>query len=113
MVTGNLADLGRGEDEFGVRRRLLQRLQQRVERAGRQHVNLVDHIDLVAGLDRRIAHRIQQLAHVIDAGAAGGVQLQHIHVPPLDDAGTVTAIRRQIDAGPVHRVGFIVQGARQ
>ena len=42
----HLADLGGREDELHVRRRLLERLQQRVERRGAQHVHLVDDVDL-------------------------------------------------------------------
>ena len=45
----DLADLGGGEDELRVRRRLLQRLQEGVERLLREHVDLVDDVDLVAG----------------------------------------------------------------
>ena len=44
----HLADFGGGEDELGVRRRLFQRLEQRVERGARQHVHFVEDIDLVA-----------------------------------------------------------------
>ena len=45
----HLADLGRGENELGVRRRLLERLQEGVERLVREHVDFVDDVDLVAG----------------------------------------------------------------
>ena len=48
----NLADLGGGEDELRVRRRLLQRLQEGVERLLGEHVDLVDDVDLVARRDR-------------------------------------------------------------
>ena len=51
----HLADLGGGEDELHVRRRLFQRLQQRVEGLRRQHVHFVDDVDLVARRDRRVA----------------------------------------------------------
>ena len=44
----DLVRLGRREDELHVRRRLLQRLEQGVERLRRQHVNFVDDVDLVA-----------------------------------------------------------------
>ena len=53
----HLADLGGGEDELHVRRRLLQRLQQRVERRGAQHVHLVDDVDLVARARRPVGDR--------------------------------------------------------
>ena len=74
----HLADLGGGENELGVGRRLLQRLQQGVERRGRQHVHFVDDIDLVARLHRGVAHPVQQLAHLVHLGARSGVQLQHV-----------------------------------
>ena len=44
----HLVHFGRGEQEFHMRRRLLERLQERVERALRQHVDLVDDVDFVA-----------------------------------------------------------------
>ena len=48
----DLADLGGGEDELRVRRRLLDRLQQGVPRLGREHVHLVQDVDLVARRSR-------------------------------------------------------------
>ena len=66
----HLVHLGRGEQELHVRRRLFERLQQRVERVLRQHVDFVDDVDLVARRDRRVAHRLDDLAHVVDAGVA-------------------------------------------
>ncbi len=76
----HLADFGRREDELRVRRRLFQRLQQRVERRGRQHVHFVEDVDLVARVDRRVAHRVVDLAHVVDAVVRGGVHLDHVDV---------------------------------
>ena len=81
----NLADLGRGEHELGVLRRLLQRLQEGVERRRRQHVDFVDDVDLVAGAGRRVAHAVIDLADVVDAGMRGRVHLQHVHVPAFHD----------------------------
>ena len=66
----HLADLGGGEQELHMRRRLFQRLEQRVERLLRQHVHFVDDVDLVARRHRAIAHALDELAHVVDAGAA-------------------------------------------
>jgi hypothetical protein len=57
----------------------------RVEGVLRQHVDFVDDVDLVARRDRRIAHRLDDLAHVVDAGMAGGVHLDHVDVPALGD----------------------------
>ena len=61
-----------------MRRRLFQRLEQRVEGVLRQHVHFIDDIDLVAGLDRGIAHALDDLAHVIDTGIGGGIHLDHV-----------------------------------
>src|SRR5205085_2360336 len=40
----HLLRIGRGENKFDVRRRLLQRLEQRIEGAGREHVHFVDDV---------------------------------------------------------------------
>ena len=45
---GHLVRMRRGEHEDDVARRLLERLEQRVERRRREHVHLVDDVDLVA-----------------------------------------------------------------
>ena len=74
----DLADLGRGEDELGVRRRLLERLQQRVEGLVGQHVDFVEDVDLVARRGRPERDALMQLAHVVDAGMRGGVELDHV-----------------------------------
>ncbi len=78
----HLVHLGGREQELHVPRRLLQRLQQPVEGRFRQHVDLVDDIDLVARRDRRIAHRLNDLADVVDACVAGGIHLDHVDMPP-------------------------------
>jgi hypothetical protein len=79
----HLVHLGGGEQELHMRRRLLERLQERVERVLGQHVDFVDDVDLVARRDGRIAHRLDDLAHVVDAGVAGGVHLDDVDVAPL------------------------------
>ncbi len=76
-------------------------------------MHFVDDIDLVARLHGRIAHPVQELAHLVDLGAGGGVEFQHVHVPAFDDGAAVLALGRQVDAGLVHLVGLIVQGPRQ
>ena len=66
----HFADFGGGENEFGVRRRLFQRLQQRVEGGAREHVHFVEDVDLVARRHRRITDGVVDLAHVLDANCA-------------------------------------------
>ena len=109
----HLADLGGGEDEFGVGRRLLQRLQQGVERLRRQHVDLVQHIDLVARLDGRIADALQDVADVVDAGVRRRVHLHHVHVLASHDGRVVPPVGGQGQRRLVDAVGFVVQGAGQ
>ena len=63
-------------------RGLFQRLQQRVEGLSRQHVDFVDHVDLVlrsTGANRDIR---TQLANLLNSSVAGTVDFQHIHVIP-------------------------------
>ncbi len=111
---GNLVDIRRGEDEFRMRRRLFQRLQEGVERAPREHVHLVDDIDLVARRDRRIAHGIVDLADILDAVVGGGVDFHHVDMAALDDRLAMLARLGQIDGGAVVMAGaLIIQAARE
>ena len=101
----HLADFGGGEQELHMRRRLLQRLQQRVEGLLRQHVHFVDDVDLVARRDRPVAHALDQLAHVVDAGARGGVHLDHVDMAVLGDGLAVLAHAAGIDRRAALAVG--------
>src|SRR5262249_53779907 len=92
----NLADLGGGEHELDVRRRLLERLEQGVERLRRQHVHFVEDVDLVAGGHRRIAHRVVDLADVVDAVVRRRIHLDDVRVPAFHDGLAVHAELRQV-----------------
>ena len=82
----HLLDLGRRHHEHDVRRRLFDRLQQRVERLVRQPVHFVDDEDLVAVAHRRDAERLDDdLADLVDAGVGGAVDLEHVHVAAVGD----------------------------
>ena len=83
--------LGCGENEFHVRWRLLQRFQERVERRRRQHVHLVDDVDFVARLRRRVAHVFAKLAHLFDAIVARAVDLEHVETVAGGDFAAVVA----------------------
>ena len=73
----DLLRIGGGEHEHDVRRRLLERLQQRRLGGLRQHVHLVEDVHLVAA--RRAERRLlDEVAHRIDAVVAGGVELVHV-----------------------------------
>ena len=86
----DLLRLRRGEDEAHVLRRLLDELEQRVEARGRDHVGLVDDVDLVARRRRREHGPLAQVAGVLDAAVAGSVE--------LDDVEGAGPVRREVGA---------------
>ena len=66
-------------------RRLLQRLQQGVEGGDGEHVDFVDDVDLVAPLAGGEVDLLAQQANVVDAGVAGGVDLDQVEEAGLVD----------------------------
>ena len=64
----HLVHFGRREKELHMLRRLLKSFEQRIECILGKHVNFVDDVDLVAGADRGVADRVDDLANVVDAG---------------------------------------------
>ena len=109
----HLADFGGGEHEFGVLRRLFQRLEERVERRGREHVHFVDDIDLVARTCRRVTHAVVDLTNVVDTGMRRGVHFQHVHVPAFHDRLAMHAQHRHVDGRRLHRTvrQFVIERA--
>ena len=109
----DFANFGGREHELHVRRRLLQRLQQRVERVARQHVDFVDDEDLGADLHRPRPADLDDFPHVVDSGAGRGVHLEHIRLTLGQNGEAIAAdaagIRRRA-AGPVR--SNAVQSAR-
>ena len=76
---GNLLRVGGAQHEDHVCGRLLQRLEQRVERCRCEHVHLVDDVHLVAGAHGGKAHAADDLvAHVVDARATRRIELVDI-----------------------------------
>ena len=73
-----LLRLRRRQNEDDVGGRLLQRLEQRVERALGKHVHLVDDVDAVAARLRRILHLLAQVADLVHAVVARRVDLQDV-----------------------------------
>ena len=95
----HLVGFGRAQDELHVRRRLLHRLQQSVEGGGREHVDLVDDVDLVRGPGRKHAGVGDQVPRVLDAVVARAVD--------LDDVDVVTPKHRSL----IERLVGAVQAA--
>ena len=82
----NLLRVGGAQHKDHVRRRLLERLEQRVERRRREHVDLVDDIDLVLATHRGKVDGVDNLlAHIVHARAACGIELVDIGVVALGD----------------------------
>ena len=84
-----------------MRRRLFERLEQRVERVGREHVHLVDEVHLVATARGGVLDVLEQFAGVVDLGARCRIDLDQVDEPPLVDftAGSTDAAGRRGDAG--------------
>src|SRR5690242_3281372 len=70
--------LGGCENEFYMGWRLFQRFEQRVKRLRRQHVNLVDDIELELSAYRCEPNVFAQLAHLVDTVVAGAIDLENI-----------------------------------
>src|SRR6185437_13479516 len=81
--------------------RLLQCLQERIERVRREHVHLVDQVHLVAAAGGRVLHVVEQLTRIVDLGARGRIDLDEIDEAPGIDltAGRALAAWRRGDAG--------------
>src|SRR5581483_5265740 len=102
---GHLVRVGRGEDEDDVRGRLLEGLQERVERRLREHVDLVDEVDLVrrAAGRRHVVRVVAELADVVDAAVARGVELDQVERASLGDGPARGALVTRF-AGALRRV---------
>ena len=98
----HLVRLGRAEHEDGVRRRLLERLQERVPGLAGEHVRLVEDVDLPAPGGRRVADPLAQVADVVDRAVRGGVHLDHVERRAGGDRrGTTRTPRRASAVGPL------------
>jgi hypothetical protein len=87
----HLVRLGRREDEPNTHGRLLEHLQQRVERLAREALRLVDDVDLLASLDRRGRRLLAEVARVLDAAVGGRVDLDYVQVLSLADPKALVA----------------------
>ena len=103
----NLLRVGGAQHKDHVRRRLLERLEQRVKRRRREHVDLVDDIDLVLAAHRGKVDGVDDLlAHIVYAGTACGIELVDIWVVALGDELTLLA-------GTVGHAAACTLGARR
>jgi hypothetical protein len=105
---GHLLDLGGRHHEDDVRRRLLDGLEERVERLRGEPVDFVDDEDLVAVADRRHAEAgNDHLADLVHLRVGRRVDLEDVHVASLSDLDA----RVTRTAGVAGRALFAVQAA--
>ncbi len=107
----HLAHLGGGEDELHMLGRLFQRLEQAGEGRLRQHVHLVEDVDLVAGEVGLVVGAVDQLANIVDAGMRGRVHLDHVEVPALENGAAMGALLAHVEGRPFDAGRFVVQRA--
>jgi len=98
-------DLGGGEDEDEMGRRLLDDLEQRVEGLAGQSVHLVEDDDLVTVPGGAVAEALGELADLLDLGVGRRVDLEDVHVRAGGDLTTGVAFV----AGIGRRPAFAVQ----
>ena len=84
-----------------MRRRLFERLQQRIEAVVRQHVHLVDEIHLEASTTGCVLHILEQFAGIFYLGAGRGVDFDQVDETTFADlaAGAALATRGRSNAG--------------
>ncbi len=103
----NLVLFGGGQDEDRMRRWFFERLQKRIEGRLRQHMHLVDDVDLVLSLLRGDAHLVHNRPDVFDLVVGSGIQLEDVErvillvvgIKPVDGAGE-NARRRGLAYAP-------------
>ena len=83
---GHLMDLGGGQNKQNVLRRLLQRLEQRIEGAGGQHVDLVDDIDALFQRGGGKGGLLPDVPDVVHAVVGGGVDLTDVQSRVLQNS---------------------------
>ena len=64
---GELVDFGSCEDKYNMLRRLFENFQKSVERAGREHMNLVYNIDSVLRFDGSEVRLVAKIADIVNA----------------------------------------------
>jgi hypothetical protein len=102
---GDLLRLGGGEHEHHARRRLLEHLEERVPRLAREHVRLVDDVDLVAVLARRRVHGAlaQLAASSTERLLAASISTTSIDAPPLQMRRQLVALAARLAVGRAPR----------
>jgi hypothetical protein len=88
--------LGRAQDEPNAGRRLLEQLQERVERLTRQALGLVEDVDLLAAHGRGGRRAFPELAGVVHASVRRGVDLHDVEVRSIADPHALLALAARL-----------------
>src|SRR5256884_6386052 len=100
---------GRRQHKDDVWRRLLERLQQGVEGLRRQHVRLIDDVDLDLQNGRQILHPFPQVTDFVDAAVGGGIDLDQVDGRAASDLDAVRADAARLRALEVQTVDRLGQ----
>ena len=92
----NLMLLGRCQDKNGVRRRLLERLEKRVESALRQHVHLIYDINAILPHRRRNAHLVGEFADIVNRVVRCRIEFHYIIRTPLIESAARFALATRL-----------------
>ena len=105
---GHFANFGGRENEFHMFGRLLECFQQTIEGCCREHMHLIDDVDLVAGTDRLIARRFDDLSDIVDRGVGSGVHFHDVDMAAFHDGLTMAAHFLHIDGRGVDFTGDLI-----
>ena len=89
---GDLLKLGRRKNEHQVLGRLFDNLQKGVEGGEGEHMHLVDDVDAFPGNRGGKHSLLPQVAHVVDTGIGGRIQLDDIQDASVVDAAAIAAL---------------------
>ena len=105
--------LGSAEDEDDVLWGFLQGFEEGVGRLGGEHVGFVDDVDLASALGRHEVDPVTDVANLVNAPVAGGVQLDDVHVAAIVDGDAKVALVARVSllrVGAIDRFGQYAGG---
>ena len=100
----NLVHLCGRKDEFHMRRRLFQGLQQGIEGLIGQHVHLVDVVNFEFPLHRRVVDGVAQRTHFVDTVVGSTVDLDNIERCSFGNLQANWVVRIEVDLGPARTI---------
>lgn len=108
---GNFLRLGRGKDEFHMRRRFLERFEKRVERSRAEHVHFVDEVDFEFPARGRVGGALSEVADIVHPVVAGPVDFDHIQAVAFRDFEASGTLAAGLRSGPGLAVQRLCQNA--